>query len=167
MTTNAVTRPWYREPWPWILMAGPSLVIVAGVITMWIAFASWDGQVVDDYYKQGLEINRTFARSDAAAARGYEGELVLEPQAGVLKLRPGARLQADGPSLLRLAVSHATLGGRDQRVDLMRVADGSYEGRIAPLAPGRWHFILEDVAREWRIRGEMHAPEGRGALLRP
>ncbi len=26
-------QPWYREPWPWILMAGPVIVIIAGVIT--------------------------------------------------------------------------------------------------------------------------------------
>ena len=25
----ARTQPWYREPWPWILMAGPAIVVVA------------------------------------------------------------------------------------------------------------------------------------------
>ena len=50
--------PWYRDPWPWILMAGPAAVVVAGAITLWIAFASADGLVAGDYYKQGLAINQ-------------------------------------------------------------------------------------------------------------
>ena len=45
-------RPWYREPWPWLLMAGPATVLVAGAATTWIAFASADGLVAEDYYKQ-------------------------------------------------------------------------------------------------------------------
>lgn len=41
--------PWYRHRWPWLLMAGPGTVLVAGAITTWIAFASADGLVADDY----------------------------------------------------------------------------------------------------------------------
>ena len=25
--------PWYREPWPWILISGPAIVVVAGMAT--------------------------------------------------------------------------------------------------------------------------------------
>ncbi|HRJ64128.1 MAG TPA: FixH family protein, partial [Brevundimonas sp.] len=48
-------------------MSGPGLVVIAGVVTAWIAFSGADGLVADDYYKQGLGINRTIAR-DARAA---------------------------------------------------------------------------------------------------
>ena len=27
---NMLAKPWHREPWPWILMAGPAVGIVAG-----------------------------------------------------------------------------------------------------------------------------------------
>ena len=41
MTSAALdTGPWYRQPWPWILMAGPAAVLVAGAITTWIAFST-------------------------------------------------------------------------------------------------------------------------------
>ena len=43
-------KPWYREPWPWIIMAGPATVVVAGVATAVIAFRGADGLVADDYY---------------------------------------------------------------------------------------------------------------------
>ena len=61
LATSAAT-PWYREPWPWILMSGPAAVIVAGAFTIWIAFSGADGLVTQDYYKQGLAINRTLAQ---------------------------------------------------------------------------------------------------------
>ena len=38
-------KPWYREPWPWLLMAGPAIVVVAGVTTAVIAFRGADGLV--------------------------------------------------------------------------------------------------------------------------
>ena len=41
--------PWYRHPWPWILMSGPFVVVVAGVITLYLAVVSDDGLVDDDY----------------------------------------------------------------------------------------------------------------------
>jgi hypothetical protein len=35
---EAPRKPWYREPWPWFLMAGPGLVVVAAIATAVIAF---------------------------------------------------------------------------------------------------------------------------------
>jgi len=45
-------KPWYREPWPWILMSGPAAVLVAGGFTAWLAFSSADGLVVDDFDRE-------------------------------------------------------------------------------------------------------------------
>ena len=49
MTLKNDNQPWYREPWPWILMAGPGIVIIGAVITIWLAVVSNDGLVTDDY----------------------------------------------------------------------------------------------------------------------
>ena len=54
-------------------MAGPATVVVAGLITAWLAFHGEDGLVVDDYYKQGLAINQTLGRRDASAHAGRLG----------------------------------------------------------------------------------------------
>jgi hypothetical protein len=51
--------PWYKEPWPWILMAPPATAVLAGIATVWIAVASADGLVAEDYYKQGLAMENT------------------------------------------------------------------------------------------------------------
>ena len=52
-------------------MAGPGLVVVAGIATAVIAFRGADGLVADDYYKQGLGINRQIARDQAARDLGH------------------------------------------------------------------------------------------------
>ena len=44
--------PWYKQRWPWILMSGPAIVVVAGFITLGLAIHTSDSLVDDDYYKK-------------------------------------------------------------------------------------------------------------------
>ena len=48
---------WYRQPWPWILMAAPGAAVLAGTVTIAVAVQSFDGLVAEDYYKQGLAVD--------------------------------------------------------------------------------------------------------------
>lgn len=50
------TQPWYKEPWPWLLMAGPAIVIVACIYTIYLAFNHFDEPLVGGAYKRGLQI---------------------------------------------------------------------------------------------------------------
>ena len=57
---------WYREPWLLLVLGGPLLVIVACVITTWLAMTHPDPLVNKDYYRDGLRINQTMAAEEAA-----------------------------------------------------------------------------------------------------
>ncbi|KAA9132573.1 hypothetical protein F3N42_04965 [Marinihelvus fidelis] len=46
--TDDAPRPWYREPWPWVLIAIPLLTVVACGITLWLALANPEYIVVKD-----------------------------------------------------------------------------------------------------------------------
>jgi hypothetical protein len=144
------------EPWPWILMAGPAIVVVAGLVTAWLAVRSDDGLVFDDYYKQGLAINQTLSRTDAAARLGIEAELYLVD--GSVR----AVLRAAVPGALTLRLAHPTRAGMDQSVELRKIGQGVYEGRLRPLRAGRWHVVLEQ--RDWRLAGDWIVPAA-GALV--
>lgn len=144
-------QPWYRERWPWILMAGPAIAVVAGLITAWLAISSEDGLVIDDYYKQGLAINQTLSRSDAAERLGIKAQLYLAD--GRVRVQLGA---AAGRGALTLRLVHPTRAGMDQSVNLAAVEPGLYEGRVRPLRPGRWHVVLEQ--RDWRLAGDWTLP---------
>jgi hypothetical protein len=165
-TAMSSRRPWYREPWPWILMAGPLAVVLAGIVTVWLAVATEDGVVADDYYKRGLAINQTIARDEIAAARGYRARVVANPAGDRLQIylsgAPGAAL----PPAVRLRLVHPTRKGLDQSLELT-TAGGYFEGAIAPLRPGRWLLVLEDREGRWRLTGEWQLPGGVEARLGP
>ncbi len=151
MNANGVrAKPWQREPWPWILMAGPATVVVAGLFTAWLAVRSDDGLVVDDYYRQGLAINKILSRSEAAARRGIRAELHLADG------RVRVLLSGAGDGALTLQLAHPTRAGMDQSVSLTMVQPGVYEGRLKPTQPGRWHVVLERSG--WRLAGAWTLP---------
>jgi hypothetical protein len=135
---------WYREPWPWLLMAGPAAVLVAGAATTWIAFASADGLVAEDYYKQGLAINRRLAREDAARKLGIAVEVQLSSEIKV-------ELKGAAPDAIFVHLAHATRAGHDVRLRLARTASGAYAAELPALRAGRWRVVIEDPRATWRI----------------
>jgi len=148
--------PWYREPWPWLLMLGPAVAVVAGIATLILAIRSNDGLVADDYYKQGLAINRTMERDDEARAMRYGAELAFSR--GDRKVR--AILSGVGPlpAGLRLHLIHPSRSSADEAVMLRSVGTGIYEGQCRRELTGRRHLILEDQQATWRITGEWVEP---------
>lgn len=149
-----IAKPWYREPWPWILMAGPAVVIVAGVITAWLAIRSSDGLVDDDYYKQGLAVNQRMERDHQAATAGLSAEVVTGTDRRELRLFLNTRAGVTLPPKLVLRITHPTRAGFDQKIALESDASGFYIGRLAEPLAGRWHVSLEDEDRNWRITGD-------------
>ena len=59
-------RPWFRQLWPWLVMAPPLASVAAGVAMLTLAISSDDGLVTPDYYRQGIEINQRLTREQAA-----------------------------------------------------------------------------------------------------
>jgi hypothetical protein len=140
-----MSKAWYKEPWPWILMSGPFAVLVAGAATIWIAFASADGLVADDYYKRGLAINKTLAKEDEAKKR----EIIADVESFKTTIR--IRLKNADPEALFVHLAHATRAGYDQRLRLAPVGGGAYEAALPAMPRGRWHLIIEDPRGAWRI----------------
>ena len=144
-----MNRPWYRQLWPWLIISGPAAVLIAGGVTMWIAFASADGLVADDYYKQGLAINKRLARDEAARRLGVTAKVELRQR--LIRVR----LTGDTPPVLFVQLAHATRAGYDVRLRLTPVAPGAYEAELDPLPRGHWRVVIEDPRGSWRIAQEV------------
>lgn len=158
-------RPWYREPWPWLLFFPPAVAVVAGVITMGIAVDSFDGVVSDDYYRQGLAINRSLERDAHARERGVSARVHFNPAGDRVRVTvAGDVVPGD---LLRLRLVRAARGGDDQQVELLPVAPGLYEGRLARPPHGRWHVHLEDAGHVWRVAATTQMPADGTITLQP
>lgn len=65
--------PWWRHGYVWLLISGPAAVVVAGVVTMVIAVQRADPVVAADYYRRGIEINKTLAARDKALLPAQQG----------------------------------------------------------------------------------------------
>ena len=146
-------------------MAGPATVVVASVVTMYLAVTTSDGLVADDYYKRGLAINQVLARSDRARAAGLRARLTLDVETGAVVVQLEGTKRA--PAMLRFALMHPTRTGRDRTIDLIRGPDGAFVGRIDAAANGRWLAVLEDGAGDWRLRGTLTLPRPAGTILIP
>ena len=152
VVSGQIRKPWYREPWPWLLMAGPAIVVVAGIVTAWIAVKYEDGLVADDYYKQGLAINQVIRRETAAEE--------LDMRARVLFGENRVRVFLTGPVLPRelvLRLVHRTRAGLDRETRLKSDANGWYDGALPETVRGRWNLFLEDGDRNWRLTGDWDA----------
>lgn len=67
--------PWWRFGFVWLVISGPAIVVVAGFTTLWIAMRAPDPVMAEDYYRQGIEINRTLEAREAARLREAERSL--------------------------------------------------------------------------------------------
>ena len=151
MTIERPSRPWYREPWPWLLMSGPAIVVLAGTYTAALAITGNDGVVADDYYKQGLAINRVIERERHAAALGVEATLRFSDSRD--RVRVTLRADGEAPAALKLALLHSTLAGEDREITLIPVAAGLYEGALKAPRAAAWRLRLEDAGGNWRLTG--------------
>jgi hypothetical protein len=65
-------RPWYREPWPWVLIAIPLLTVIASGVTFWLAVTHPDYLVVEpqelQQIKAGLNAQPSASTGTAANA---------------------------------------------------------------------------------------------------
>lgn len=160
-TTSHPVTPWYREPWPWILMSGPVAAVVAGFATLYIAIVHMDPLVVDQYYKEGLAINRVLERDHQAQLHGYRASVVLNEE------RTFARVQMAGEALppeLRLRFIHPTKAGYDREFTARRMQAGLYQAAVQLPEAVRWDVELDDAQQQWRLTGQWIAADDKFVL---
>ncbi len=160
---SAPATPWYRQPWPWLLMAPPLVAVVAGFATLWIAVSSDDGLVADDYYKRGLAINRTLERVEFARTLELQAEVAVE--GGDAAVAMSAREGVSLPQRLRLTLVHPTRAGLDRVVELGRESEGRYRGAVGEIPAGRWNLLLEDEEKLWRMTAQARLPDDKRIVL--
>ena len=138
------TGAWYREPWPWIIIAGPLTVVIACMATTVIAVRSDDGMVAGDYYKRGLLVNQQLPKGGLVTA--HLGALLALAPDGELKVHP----EAGDPQgdFLRVTLSHPGSGARET-LSLRRNADGDFVGMLAQSREGRWIVAVEST--DWPL----------------
>lgn len=158
---EASPEPWYRQFWPWFLIILPATVVVAAIATLIIAVTGSDDLVADDYYKDGLAINRQLEREERAHDRGYRADVLIADNRVTVVTEAVPAVAA-----LRLRLSHPMEADRDIEVDLRRSGPETYQASLPVAVGDNWHWLLDaGDGSEWRLTGV--TGETRSGAYRP
>ena len=149
-------RPWYRHPWPWLLMLPPLFSMIGGFTLLYRAVSTPNPLVVDDYATIAKHTERRLERDREAARLGLSGLLVVEsgPSMRLAVNFSFASPPGDVPARLTLRLLHPTLEELDRQVEMVR-AGADYRALIEEVAPSRYYVLVEPEDRRWRLTGEM------------
>lgn len=153
--TQTTEEPWYKQFWPWFIFLLPASVVVAGVITVIIAFNNADSLVADDYYKKGLGINQTLAEDSAATDLAATATIEIDALTGEVRVQLSGEFSVP-PKDLVLEWIHPTSQQQDISMSLQATPTKAYGGQLKSSVSGRWYLELssqQPVA--WRLKSEV------------
>ena len=147
---NLDIEPWYKQGWPWAIIAIPILTVIAGVTTYFIAANQPHSMVKDDYFKEGLAINRSIEKQNRAVELEIIASFVLDKESNltIVNLQSNAKLSSE----LSLLFSHPTQSKNDQLVQLQSVSANEYVGEMPTLVPADWYIQLSDKESTWILK---------------
>lgn len=151
------TEPWYKQGWPWALIAIPLLTIIAGVITISIAFNTNDSLVQDNYYKEGLAINNSIERTQLARKLALTAKIEINTETKLIHINFTSSEKL--PQQLILKFSHPTLESKDQTFTLDSLSGGDFVAEFNKLQSAYWHISLEDDTKSWILKSRWLYPD--------
>lgn len=160
----AADAPWYRHPWPWLLMLPPASTIVFWAVIL-LTTSEPPALVVNDYARLGLTYAEDHQRDATTRQLGIRAQLTLDPAAGQAQLQ----LEAPGapPDRLRLELIHPTRASRDRQLELVHRGGWRFTAPLDALAESRWRILLEPPGNTWRLRGRLETGVHQLALAPP
>lgn len=158
-------KPWYRQFWPWFLIALPASVVVAGLTTVYIAFKGADDLVNDNYYRDGLAINKRLEQDQVALKMGLTADISLDAESGELFVVIKGEEVSDKQLFLQLL--HPTDENRDRDYVLSLMSPNRYRVDLNIGLNHRYYLrLFPEPGREWRLNGEINFTDTNQATLR-
>lgn len=160
MQSNETSKPWHQYPLVWMMFAIPFSAVIMGVVMIWLAIDTDDGLVADDYYKQGLEINRVIERDKKAAELGLSAVIEFDNSTRIIRIQFDKGSLETFPKSLPLHLQHATRANSDITVLLDHGMDDQYIGHVGQaISEGVWYFEIADKAGDdagWKLNARSH-----------
>jgi nitrogen fixation protein FixH len=136
--SKAPKREWQFTGWHMLfsMLAFFGVIITVNMTMAVLAGRSWTGLVVKNSYVASQHFNEDLVEARRQAARGWRGQLVVEPSGLNFELtdRTGKPVMLGD---LTASVGRPASEAYDQTVVLKPVAQGRYRGDVA-LGPGIW-----------------------------
>lgn len=143
--------PWYKQFWPWFVIAIPVSSMIVGVIQISFALNSPNDMVVDNYYKEGLGINKVIGKRNLATELNISASIVVDNTTGeVILTTKNAQEQ-----ILTLNFYNSAISDKDFNIKLSRIADNQYRGSLDKSISGIWNLYLESAVG-WQISARLN-----------
>jgi hypothetical protein len=163
------TQPWYRQFWPWFIIALPASAVVAGLTTLWISMQTTDSLVVksDDGVKNATD--RRISAERLASELGLAALVEINASTGMVSVVMRSGDLATTPAALEFELSHPAFADRDRLITLNKAmpdADGNpvWVGHMISVPDERYYAVLSS-GDDWRLSAEWQGDAS--LMLRP
>ena len=161
MPVATAASPWYKNLWPWIIIAILACSVTLTLSMVTIAVNNPDNLVNDNYYEAGKGINRSLDRELLAQTLQMRATMHLDELTGEVELHLTGN---SGPATLELNLISPTQPEKDRKVMLTRSESepGRYIGQVTDKVEGRRFVELLGVEgdRTWRMFEEEEVSHG-------
>ena len=162
-----INTSWYKQFWPWFLILLPATAVVASIATLILAAQNADSLVVDDYYKQAMEINRDLSKIEHAQKIGLAANLSISNNKLYIEVSALKNKIKLAP-VVTLFFNHPTYASRDFSVALIQ-SEQKVQGdklkafysskadskAINLLSHGAWYVRLLPLNKDWQLNGKI------------
>ena len=150
--------PWYRQFWPWFIIALPASAVVAGLTTVWIAMQTTDSLVVKSEDGVRKAADRRISAERLASEMNLTALVEIDPDTGVVSAVIRSGDLADVPATLDLEFSHPAFAARDKLITLNKAmpdASGNpvWVGLFSKIPDERFYVVLK-AGDAWRLSAE-------------
>ncbi len=163
------TKPWYRQFWPWFIIALPAASVVAGLTTLWISMQTTDSLVVrsDDGIKNAAE--RRISAERLASELDLAALVEIDAVTGVVSAVMRSGDLPEIPAELEFELSHPAFADRDRLITLNKAmpdANGNpvWVGHLISVPNERFYAVLRS-GDDWRLSAEWQGDAS--LMLRP
>ena len=143
--------------WPLVLFAIPFAAVIFGIFIVLVAQVFPDDVVVDDYYKDGMSINRRIDQDARAVELGIRlADISYSNRVATF------HIEGADEAGLALGLFHVTDQGLDRDLVLTRRDEFLYVVQGESVAifgeEGVWYLEIASQERDWKLRSRISTP---------
>jgi hypothetical protein len=146
--------PWYKVRVVWFTLAMFAVLVVASVITIYLAGEDFDGAVATEYVKKDLAVQVATHKSERARVLGLQAMAFMDHRKNEILVQVSPVLSVPQ---LKLGIIHPTREAEDQHILLKLEGEGRYRGAFSAMTSEHGNLQLQDIDETWQMEGQWHA----------